>query len=144
MMTNDNPVLVSSWEFVTTLDYEWSVIRRHRTFRWTIFVSVFLLNFCCPGPGAGLIYSVWQIYSTTRISTLIAVILYLVRSDVTVARFNCEARMFHVCFICNCDLIDHDPKVESVFLLVSKPFPIRNLVYVFSMETNLALAFLGL
>ena len=100
-LNNNNPVLVSSWEFVTTLEYEWSVIRRHRTFRWTIFVSVFLLNFCCPG--AGLIYSVWQIYSTTRIFTLIAVILSLVGFDVTAARFNCEARMFHVCFICNCD-----------------------------------------
>ena len=30
---NNNPVLFSSWEFVTTLDYEWSVIRRHRPYR---------------------------------------------------------------------------------------------------------------
>jgi hypothetical protein len=28
----------SSWEFVTTLDYEWSVIRRRRPYRWTIGV----------------------------------------------------------------------------------------------------------
>jgi len=28
------------WEFVTTLDYEWSVIRRHRPFRWTIWVRI--------------------------------------------------------------------------------------------------------
>jgi hypothetical protein len=31
--------LISSWEFVTTLDYEWSVFRRHRPFRWTIWVG---------------------------------------------------------------------------------------------------------
>ena len=46
---NDNdPVLISSWEFVTTLDYEWSVIRRQRPFGWTIWVSMnepFLLGF---------------------------------------------------------------------------------------------------
>src|SRR6267154_1806705 len=35
---NNNPVLFSSWEFVTTLDYEWSVIRRHRPYRWSIWV----------------------------------------------------------------------------------------------------------
>ena len=37
---NNNPVLITSWEFVTTLDYEWSVIRRHRPFRWTIWVRI--------------------------------------------------------------------------------------------------------
>ncbi len=45
---NNNPVLISSWEFVTTLDYEWSVIRRHRPFGWSIWVHInalFLLGF---------------------------------------------------------------------------------------------------
>ena len=37
---NNNMVLISSWEFVTTLDYEWSAIRRHRPFRWTIWVRI--------------------------------------------------------------------------------------------------------
>ncbi|KAI0282830.1 hypothetical protein BGY98DRAFT_62818 [Russula aff. rugulosa BPL654] len=54
------------WEFVTTLDYEWSVIRRHRPYRWTIWI-----------------------YSTTRISVLVAVPLTLVGLNVT-ARYNCE------------------------------------------------------
>ena len=43
---------ISSWEFVTTLDYEWSVFRRRRPLRWTIWVgdnSRFLLSF---HPGA--------------------------------------------------------------------------------------------
>src|SRR5258708_32743469 len=30
--------LTPSWEFVTTLDYEWNVIRGHRPYRWTIWV----------------------------------------------------------------------------------------------------------
>jgi hypothetical protein len=37
-----NAVLTTaSWEFVTTLDYEWSVIRGHRPYRWTIWVCDF-------------------------------------------------------------------------------------------------------
>jgi len=32
-----NPSL--SWEFVTTLDYEWSIIRKRRPYQWTIWVS---------------------------------------------------------------------------------------------------------
>jgi hypothetical protein len=27
-----------SWEFVTTLNFEWNVIRRHQRYRWTIWV----------------------------------------------------------------------------------------------------------
>ena len=30
--------LASSWEFVTTLNYEWSTIRGRRPYRWTIWV----------------------------------------------------------------------------------------------------------
>src|SRR6266566_7530518 len=44
---NNNLVLMSSWEFVTTLDYEWSVIRRHRPYRWSIWVrsdALFVLS----------------------------------------------------------------------------------------------------
>ena len=39
-LTNNNPLLISSWEFLTTLDYEWSVIRKHRAYRWTIWVRI--------------------------------------------------------------------------------------------------------
>ena len=31
-------VLVPSWEFLTTLEYEWDVIRGRRPYRWTIWV----------------------------------------------------------------------------------------------------------
>ena len=31
---------IPSWEFITTLDYEWSVIRGRRPYRWTIWVCI--------------------------------------------------------------------------------------------------------
>ncbi|KAH9967689.1 hypothetical protein BJV74DRAFT_868934 [Russula compacta] len=46
------------WEYVTTLDFEWNVLRGHRPFRWTIVV-----------------------YSLTRVSTLISVALSIVGFD---------------------------------------------------------------
>jgi len=46
---------------------------------------------CTLGPGTGLVYPVWQIYSTTRIFTLIVVILSLVGVDDTV-HYNCEVK----------------------------------------------------
>ena len=84
------------------------------------------VGFRTPGPGAGLVYPFWQIYSTTRISTLVTVILTLVDINV-MARYNCEVRMFHIRFICGCDLIGHDPKVEIIFQFVSKPSDATNL-----------------
>ena len=75
---------------------------------------------CTPGPGAGLVYFFVQIYSTTRIFTLITVILSLVSFD-DMAHYNCEVRMIRICFICGGDLIGRDPKVKTVFLFVSKP-----------------------
>jgi len=35
-----------SWEFMITLDYEWSVIRGRRPYRWTIWVCGLSLFFC--------------------------------------------------------------------------------------------------
>ena len=36
-MTHD-PILAYSWEFVTTLEYEWEVIQGRLSYRWTIWV----------------------------------------------------------------------------------------------------------
>ena len=33
-----NLTLYYSWEFFTTLDYEWSIMQGHRPYRWTIWV----------------------------------------------------------------------------------------------------------
>ncbi|KAF8259720.1 hypothetical protein EI94DRAFT_1750784 [Lactarius quietus] len=54
------------WEFFVTLDYELSVIRGHRPYRWTIWV-----------------------YSLTRVSTLIAVVLNMLGFDST-DPINCQ------------------------------------------------------
>ena len=56
-----------SWEFLTTLDYEWSVIRGHRPYRWTIWVGQHTLLFFwffwfqgkSPGAGNELIFAFW-------------------------------------------------------------------------------------
>ncbi|KAI9510389.1 hypothetical protein F5148DRAFT_1336884 [Russula earlei] len=54
------------WEFFTTLDYEWSVIQKRRPYRWTIWL-----------------------YSLTRVTTLIAVVMDLISLDVT-HPINCQ------------------------------------------------------
>ncbi|KAH9984319.1 hypothetical protein BJV74DRAFT_952285 [Russula compacta] len=54
------------WEFVTTLDYEWSVIQGRRPYGWTIWI-----------------------YSITRIAALVSVILGLVVLDVR-SPYNCQ------------------------------------------------------
>jgi len=54
------------WEFFTTLDYEWNIIRGHRPYRWTIWL-----------------------YSTTRVATLVAVVLIIVDQDV-MRQHNCQ------------------------------------------------------
>ncbi|KAI0294345.1 hypothetical protein BC826DRAFT_340591 [Russula brevipes] len=54
------------WEFFTTLDYEWEVIRGRRPYRWTIWI-----------------------YSLTRVAALMSVILNVVGMDVTTS-MNCQ------------------------------------------------------
>ncbi|KAH9984326.1 hypothetical protein BJV74DRAFT_797194 [Russula compacta] len=58
------------WEFVTTLDYEWSVIRGHRPYRWSIWV-----------------------YSVTRAATLAAVILSILSLDIS-PPYKCQVSSF--------------------------------------------------
>ncbi|KAF8261251.1 hypothetical protein EI94DRAFT_1833425 [Lactarius quietus] len=55
------------WEFCITLDYEWSVIRGHRPYRWTIWI-----------------------HSLTRVCTLITLILNMVAFDSS-GPINCQA-----------------------------------------------------
>ncbi|KAH9964914.1 hypothetical protein BC827DRAFT_1374775 [Russula dissimulans] len=54
------------WEFVTTLGYELDVIRGRRPYRWTIWI-----------------------YSLTRVSTLLAIVLSFINLDVT-SHINCQ------------------------------------------------------
>jgi len=55
------------WEFVTTLDYEWSVFRGRRQYLWTIWV-----------------------YSLTRVATLMAVIVNMIGFD-ALHQISCQA-----------------------------------------------------
>ncbi|KAH9962365.1 hypothetical protein BC827DRAFT_1375837 [Russula dissimulans] len=54
------------WEFITHLDYEWSVVQGHRPYRWTIWV-----------------------YSADRLATITAVIIFLVNLVITTP-INCK------------------------------------------------------
>jgi hypothetical protein len=54
------------WEFFITLDYEWSVFRGHRPYRWSIWI-----------------------YCITRVATLASVILNLVGLNVS-TKINCQ------------------------------------------------------
>ncbi|KAI9458088.1 hypothetical protein F5148DRAFT_1287501 [Russula earlei] len=54
------------WEFFTTLDYEWNILRGHRPYRWTIWI-----------------------YTLTRTTTLAAVILTFINLDMTTP-INCQ------------------------------------------------------
>ncbi|KAH9990090.1 hypothetical protein BJV77DRAFT_1069111 [Russula vinacea] len=58
------------WEFLSTLDFEWDVIRGHRPYRWTIWV-----------------------YSLARVSTLLSIILNMVGMDYT-SEMNCLGQFF--------------------------------------------------
>jgi len=52
-----NPISTGSWEFVTTLDYEWSVFRGRHRYLWTIWVcssDFFLFAFAWPTEWSGL------------------------------------------------------------------------------------------
>ena len=71
------------------LDYEWGVIQGRYPYRWTIWVCNFhpweVDRLHLAGP---YLISPWQIYSTTRLTTFIAVIfdLVLINAGIT----NCE------------------------------------------------------
>jgi len=65
------------WEFFTTLDYEWSVIRGRRPYRWTIWI-----------------------YSLTRVAGLMSVILNIVSMNVSTP-FNCQLWIAFQAFFCH-------------------------------------------
>jgi hypothetical protein len=77
------------WEYLTTLDFELDVIQRRRPYRWTIWVGNDRRH-------SRLTLTTWvefpvrQIYSLTRVSTLMAVILSFVSLDTTTP-LNCQA-----------------------------------------------------
>ena len=101
----------SQLEFVTTLDYEWNVIRGHQPYRWTIWVrddgGLTLYS-----PGLNL--SLRKIYSVSRLSGLAVIILTLVSFNTT-SEINCQvSAVFYTCLITRIDL----PQLRLGSLLV--------------------------
>jgi hypothetical protein len=97
------PALTSTprWEYLTTLEFELDVIRRRRPYRWTIWVGN--ARRCSRLPSSALRtwveFYVPQIYSFTRLSTLITVILNLVTFNATTP-INCQVGVtYYVCVI---------------------------------------------
>ena len=86
----------------------WAAIR---AFCWASCPALSVLLICLP----------LQIYFTTRIATLLAVVLCLVNVDV-MTRYNCKVCAFHICFLCAHSLICRDPKVVTIFVIVSEAF----------------------
>ncbi|KAH9974544.1 hypothetical protein BGW80DRAFT_146286 [Lactifluus volemus] len=85
------------WEFFTTLEFEWNVIRGRRPYRWTIWI-----------------------YSLTRISTLFVVILNMIAFDAS-SPIHCQvsamAAMSYMC-VPPSVLITDDTKLVVTFQLI--------------------------
>ena len=90
-----NPILAYSWEFVTTLEYEWDIIRGRIPYQWTIWVRndiLFALVSCSRVHlSLGLIFpfNTRQIYSLARVAALSGIILDFIRLNNT-RPINCQ------------------------------------------------------
>ena len=84
-------ICLFSWEFFTTLDYEWRIIRGNLPHRWTIWVRnnkhLNLVSSATQEPRADLL--IQQIYFFARVAGLLGVILTTVGLDGT-AHINCQ------------------------------------------------------
>lgn len=87
-----------SWEFFTTLGYEWRVIQDRSRYRWTIWVSTSLgYSLSRRNPKPRLISLVGQIYSLARVAGLLGMVVSLIGIDVT-TQINCQVgAAFRVC-----------------------------------------------
>ena len=50
LLTHHPYTVTASWEYFTTLEYEWSVLRGHRPYRWTIWVRRYMRSPSFPLP----------------------------------------------------------------------------------------------
>jgi hypothetical protein len=86
-----NPIFLFSWEFFTTLDYEWRVIRGNLPHRWTIWVRndkhLIWVSSATQEHRADLL--IQQIYLFARVAGLVSVILTTVGLDCR-AHINCQ------------------------------------------------------
>jgi len=95
--------LQTRWEFCTTLDFEWRVIRGHQPYRWTFWVCSH--GFCFFLGAEDLVFRVptrepradflpGQLYFLTRLTTLMAVIINLISLNLT-TKTNCQVCLAH-------------------------------------------------
>jgi hypothetical protein len=90
-------LVLLSWEFFTTLDYELKVFRGRLPYRWTIWVrNDRMISSVLSCPSAHLLLQ--QVYSLSRVAALLGVITSIVIMDVT-TQINCQVgTVFHVFF----------------------------------------------
>ena len=91
-VTTQSQPSASSWEYLTTLGYEWDVIRGHRPYRWTILVSGLLSGFQQKNINPHLS----QIYSITRAATLLSIVLNMMGFDSSVPIYCQVSPLFNV------------------------------------------------
>ena len=117
-----NTIPTHSWEFVTTLEYEWDIIRGRIPYQWTIWVRnnlLFALISCSQaGLSPGLIFSfnTRQIYSLARVAALAGIILDFILLNNT-KPINCQVGVGFRALICV--LIDYHLKAAISFMSVS-------------------------
>ncbi|KAH9981975.1 hypothetical protein BJV74DRAFT_797688 [Russula compacta] len=93
------------WEFVTTLDYEWSVIRGHRPYRWSIWI-----------------------YSVARATTLFAVILGIITLNLT-SPHNCQTSGYVAIAASSLLIVLRIKRVIVVIALVTWGANLVNVIY---------------
>jgi hypothetical protein len=83
-VTTQSRPSASSWEFFTTLGYELDVIRGRRPYQWTILVCGLLSGFVIAHIIKRIVdLYLLQIYSITRVATLLSIILNMFGFDST-------------------------------------------------------------
>ena len=108
---------VFSWEFFTTLDYEWSIIQGRRPYRWTIWVRSTASLFFPPTDLHSDIHRL-QIYSLTRVAALLSVIVNIIGFDAS-KPINCQVSSRPPSTGFSLPLTGHDLKAWVMSELVS-------------------------
>ena len=95
---NSSTQLSCSWEFLTTLDYEWKVIYGRIPYRWTIWVREFVMTRALPlnplhlsPPRTYANFLVQQIYIIARVACLVSLVINAVLANLT-SPINCMVR----------------------------------------------------
>ena len=102
-----------SWEFMTTLGYEWNIIQKRLRYGWTIWVRNYFSCVLRYSSAKKSDVLTGKIYSLTRAATLLTVAINIFNLDATTA-IDCQVRP--ILFLASFDppLIRSVPKVAMV------------------------------